>query len=284
MGWGAWSSILNRLTIPQRATGARIVIGPDVPAELAAYYAPDTVVAAILKYVNENDYAYDAVVSDDAGVANFWAIGERKSGFGVIEMWSASPDDVDGVLWDFVARTSFGPGRIRFGSPVLGGAPEVEFRNTSTLDFDGSSVLRVRDRIINSRSEGFNAELNGTNPAGAPGLAYTDMPAGSSFNWTKDYAATAIDAAVAISWVSTIANMEGEFALQVNGTDYTVAKRAINPVGIHGLAVGFLKIPANTVPAGTYTVKARWRRTAASAAGQLSCTDDRCSARCTEVA
>jgi hypothetical protein len=58
---------LRTLVLPSGAgTGARIVLGPDVPADLAAFYLATygaTIAAAILSYRNTTDYYYDAAIA-----------------------------------------------------------------------------------------------------------------------------------------------------------------------------------------------------------------------------
>jgi hypothetical protein len=62
--WGAWSSLLRSLTLPNGASGGtpRIVIGPDLPPELVSR-GPG---AALLFYISSNNYAY--LMSNAAGV------------------------------------------------------------------------------------------------------------------------------------------------------------------------------------------------------------------------
>jgi hypothetical protein len=78
MGGGAWSNDQPRtLTIPAGAgpTDAATVIGPDVPAELVAYYvtgspttqtAPETVIGGILYRNGNGDYGYDMLIRDSS--------------------------------------------------------------------------------------------------------------------------------------------------------------------------------------------------------------------------
>ena len=61
---------IRRLTIPAGATGARTVIGPDIPTDLVNFYtvaAVRTVVAATLSYDDFGNYFYDVALAYTGG-------------------------------------------------------------------------------------------------------------------------------------------------------------------------------------------------------------------------
>lgn len=68
MSFGAWSSILRQLVIPQDASDAepRVVIGDDVPQELRDFYlnfSPDfVVILAMIFWTSDTDYWWMALV------------------------------------------------------------------------------------------------------------------------------------------------------------------------------------------------------------------------------
>lgn len=99
---------------------------------------------------------------------------------------------------------------------------------------------------------------------GVPGTTssatYVDMPAGTSFSFTKADASTAIAVAMNIVWFTTVGVTAGMFGVRINGVDYDVGKLMINEANTYRQFAGLARVPAGAVPAGTYTVQARWRQ------------------------
>jgi hypothetical protein len=102
--------------------------------------------------------------------------------------------------------------------------------------------------------------------------SYTDHPGLSAFTFTKYFDNTIIDTTVAVSGYATLASMAGRWALRFTQTDgdtpYTSADlasafiywstaniRLTNTVGYNNNAA---------IPAGTYSVRVRWRRDSGS--------------------
>jgi hypothetical protein len=83
----------------------------------------------------------------------------------------------------------------------------------------------------------------------------------TSFSFTKRYADTRIRVDLSAGFfVAGTGNSAARFGVQINGTDYDVVNRHINPASTHGEASGVRYITG--VPAGAYTVQGRWRRSA----------------------
>lgn len=90
---------------------------------------------------------------------------------------------------------------------------------------------------------------------------YADVPGTSSVSFTKVRTASRICLRLAAAFFLTdVAGTTVTFALRINGVDYPVAAHALGTLSINVVTAGFATVGASVVPAGTYTVQARWKR------------------------
>lgn len=103
-----------------------------------------------------------------------------------------------------------------------------------------------------STTSGFDTTTSATfvNCAGTGNL--------SSFSFTKVFANTSVLLDVQTSFFTSVAAGGAEFALRINGTDYTCTHENASATGV-ATKVGGWAI-ATGIPVGVYTVQARWRR------------------------
>lgn len=97
--------------------------------------------------------------------------------------------------------------------------------------------------------------------------AYVDMTAPSTFTISKLYTATALKIDMSFTSLCSASATDLRVAVQINGVDYEIVKFVNNAVSIRDYAVGFAVV-ASGLAAGSYLVKARWRR--AAGAGTIS--------------
>lgn len=104
---------------------------------------------------------------------------------------------------------------------------------------------------------------------------------GGTLNFTKHRTNTKLELDVRGSSVGTVAGDKIDFALQINGVDYSVATFVHNGTGRHDSWSGLEEVAAGIV-AGTYTVTLRYKRLAGT--GSVTCNaDDRLSVRVREL-
>jgi hypothetical protein len=140
------------------------------------------------------------------------------------------------------------------------------------------------DQICGS-TEGINGAATSTpNVDDTASTSYVNMAGtGSvtSFSFTKRYAATRIRVDLQASFqVIGTGNSAARFAVLINGTDYDIVNRHVNPALTHAETGGTRYISG--VAAGTYTVQGRWRRTAGTQTLRRA-SDDWLSISATEV-
>lgn len=97
--------------------------------------------------------------------------------------------------------------------------------------------------------------------------AYVDMTAPASFTFNKLYTSTAIKIDMSFTSLCNASATDLRVAVQINGVDYEIVKFVNNAVSIRDYAMGTAVI-ASGLAAGSYLVKARWRR--ASGTGTIS--------------
>lgn len=124
------------------------------------------------------------------------------------------------------------------------------------------SIVEVIDAPSGVSNAGTTSGTDTTTSASYVNMAGTG--AVTSFSLTKVSASTRVKLSISIVWFATTATTLGQFALQLNGTDYTCSQANL-PSGAVLCTSGWTY--ASGVPAGTYTVQARWRR---PSAGQLN--------------
>lgn len=72
----------------------------------------------------------------------------------------------------------------------------------------------------------------------------------------------------AFPWISVAGSTEAEFAVLINGVTYTICSAFRNEVNVRSLCSGVVK-KAASLPAGTYGVYPRWRRSSGTGAINL---------------
>jgi hypothetical protein len=128
------------------------------------------------------------------------------------------------------------------------------------------------DAVNTAAMQHHRAGLNGTSTTGnddtvsATFVNMAGTAAVTTFSFTKLYAAnvTRLQARMKQSFVAVGGNVMAEIALRINGVDYVMGAEAPGAAGEYGYVSGERFITG--VPAGTYTVQARWRRAAGGGA------------------
>jgi hypothetical protein len=122
---------LRTLVLPWGASGStpRIVAGPTIPATLVAASTDFTWTAAIVKYFNATDYAFDAI-----GTYNINGVPITASG-----TYSVAT----GVLFNMFEQTSSPSGTILFGSSTYNSQSLNWTYRNSTLTTDSTTTLTV---------------------------------------------------------------------------------------------------------------------------------------------
>lgn len=119
----------------------RIVIGPDVPADLQAFYAAKvpsaTVVAALLWYfAYSTDYHYYAITDQD-----YAGIGCAASGTGVAEIYNIRSQVSPGTLWNIAES---GPVELVMGDQVSGiGAVVMRMYAAGLIELNDFSSINI---------------------------------------------------------------------------------------------------------------------------------------------
>lgn len=90
--------------------------------------------------------------------------------------------------------------------------------------------------------------------------SYANLPAVSSFSFTKLGSSTGIIVAVNLLALTTVANTQLGVAVQINGTDYDIGANYIMDANLYRYFAGVNRVSG--VPAGTHTIQVRWKRVA----------------------
>lgn len=143
----------------------------------------------------------------------------------------------------------------------------------TTLVLDGNSV--------HPNAEGVNAQSLASGSENAT-TSYTTLGGNSpSFDFTKRETATRLRIDMAEGYYVTAADTGVRFGVRINGTDYDVTQRnGTQTANVHETAVGTRIISG--IPAGTYTIDGRWKKTAGTG-NTVRDFNDWHSIACTEV-
>lgn len=263
-----WSDYpLRSLTLPQDAGSgdSRIVIGPEIPAELSAYYASlpgaFTVVAAILFYDTAGAYRYIALL-DPAQVVTGWQnLGDIIETFAEeAGVYGSSPNDVMYGL-DPQALVD-----VFYGAPT----PNIPTGACGVRHFiSGGGATKLITTNKDSRV-GTPAVLTSTNSA-----AYVNAPALASFNFNKQYDSPDSELLVRMcgTFYTSVNTTGAEFAVLVNGVDTMISRvSAVLTANSHTAHVGEREIAG--LAAGTYSIQPRWRRSGAANNINMDASDD----------
>jgi hypothetical protein len=134
---------------------------------------------------------------------------------------------------------------------------------TGTLSVQGAAVVPF------SSVFGSTTALTGTTTCTS--ATYINMPTGGSLaGFVKRRTDTAILIWMRINWFSTGTNTFGRFGVLVNGTDYDMDGVVTTDASKWLPSSSFVRIPPG-VPAATYTLQGRWRRSGGT--GTLTASD-----------
>lgn len=159
--------------------------------------------------------------------------------------------------------------------PFLGQdlAEDVE-AELARIDADVADIDIVR---LGPNSKAMNNNIvSGTTTSGS----YVDMPATSSFSFTKIHASTSIALTMDVSLLSTAASTIARFGVRINSVDYDITEVTFNVSNTHLRGSGTRDVAA-ALAAGAYTIQGRWLRT--TGAGTLTISNDWFSMRATEI-
>lgn len=118
----------------------------------------------------------------------------------------------------------------------------------------GSAPSSAANRVVSSVNKAGPAVNDSTTSA-----TYVSLTDSSSVSIVKNRSDTQLSVDLRVSCFLTGAtNSKPSFAVQVNSTDYEIVASLINPVSTHEFMAGLRLISG--IPAGTYTVQARWLR------------------------
>lgn len=124
----------------------------------------------------------------------------------------------------------------------------------------------------------FTSGTDTTVSASYANIAGTGMT--SSFSFTKLEASTRVMVTMSGSFTAVTANVVATFGVLINGTDTTICQHAPG-TALPGVAFGVQFI--SSLAAGTYTVQARWKRTAGSGTATRTSVNDWLTVVCEEV-
>lgn len=216
------------------ARGNVTVVGPNgsikitnvIPAELVAYYAPDTVQSALLFIHSSGAYEYIVTLN-----TNFSAYGSVSASLNVLGAYSLTNASSEVLM-------AFGLTSVQIPTNGVNG-----------------NLIVGSDQVYPSYAN-LNENPNATTTTSA---TFVDFP-DNTLNFSKRYTNSAIHAEVSVSISGTVANnTQVEIGIQVNGTDYALASFSVNPQQTNFYVCGARRIAAG-LAANSYTTKLRWRR------------------------
>lgn len=105
-----------------------------------------------------------------------------------------------------------------------------------------------------------------TAAGGTTSATFTFMPGTPFVTFTKRREGSDLVVQMYTTWYTTAVTTSAEFGVNINGVDYAIMGRFVNPANTHELASGVNVISG--IPAGTHAAFLMWRRT--SGAGTLT--------------
>lgn len=127
---------------------------------------------------------------------------------------------------------------------------------TQNLAEDVEAELDRIDGVV-SNADGIN---NACGSSTTTSSSFANLPATSSFSFTKAQSTTKLVVHMHFTAYCTVAASALEVAVQVNSVDYTVAGSTYNTLSSHLQISGVHPNVAPGLAAGVYTIQARWRR------------------------
>lgn len=119
----------------------------------------------------------------------------------------------------------------------------------------GNYVIGLGNRVfVNERTVSVNMSVGVTNSG-----AFSDIP-GVSIDFIKKLDTTTLKATLMGSAFSTVATTKLDAGVNLDGTDYVVAEFLYNTALEHHSWSGMRDDMIGAIPAGSYNIRARWRR------------------------
>lgn len=120
--------------------------------------------------------------------------------------------------------------------------------------YTGSAWFPVSGLPLNQ--DGINNVAGASSTTSA---TFVNLPATSSFSFTKLHTSTRLKAEMHVTCFIATATGGVRFALQIAGTDYDIAGYTFNATADHRQISGTRYLPAG-IAAGALTIQGRWRR------------------------
>lgn len=259
-----WSEApLRTLTLPQDAgsTTPRVVIGPDVPAELVAFYGPGTssggIVAAIVGYTVDPSfpsivqYTYEGWINDV----------QPKRVFGFVydgDVYEHVRDRLAGGGW---TETVYGHDSGGSLNPNLV-QQDVSFQGQSgAVRINCGDGLLIATDMVGVSEDAVNAAAATDSTTSASYVSWAGGAGVASFTFIKRFNATRVRIDLSKTMDSSAAATTLQLGARIDTTDYDVT----TPIQESAAAVRHCWSAhryVSGIAAGTYTVTGRWKRTA----------------------
>lgn len=255
-----WSEApIRTLTLPQTAGSAdpRLVIGPDLPAELTAYYvAPSAIVVAIIWYSTvTNGYAYQGLLDDATGtlVYGFVRSGTVREQTRQYQIGVATVQEHIG----FDAATQ---ADVIFGANGGGGAGTFYFQSNGGISIVQGPALLYGDQLAASCA-GVNAAAATDSTTSATYVSWAGGAGVASFSFVKRRADTRVRIHLSKTMDSSAAATTLQLGASIGGTDFDIT----TPIQEAAAAIRHCWTATRAIAgiaAGTHTIIGRWKRTA----------------------
>lgn len=172
-------------------------------------------------------------------------------------------------------------GETGFAADPATGTYTTYFGEDSYVQVDsGEAFVRINGRTIHPNCAGVNAANTVTENTSSTSFANMSGPSSFTFTKREDGTRVRIDFHTSLE-VGTIGNTKVELGVRIDGVDYAVVNRHINPVSEKHTVSGVAFLTG--INAGVYTVQARWRRSGGTGALARYATDDWLSIAAMEV-
>lgn len=155
----------------------------------------------------------------------------------------------------------------------IGDTEFLDLTNAIRVQFiPGSGVLSITDADI-----GYAVIVSGEQPGGAlsavrvfdsfygpnpaqntTSATFVNIPNSTGVTFSKGYGATEVKLTLFGRLRTNSVGTQAALAVQINGVDYEVDRQYFDVANCHFQLGGFVSVSG--IPAGTYTVRARWRR------------------------
>jgi hypothetical protein len=274
--WGVDSATQ---TLPPGAgpTDPRVVIGPDIPPELAAYVAGlpggGSCVFAFLYYLDGTNYRWEALCEFGPTVLNVLRGATLN---GTIEHFETEDFQLTGTRVSLFYGQGSMMDTFRLGLAALGleidYATGIAEANGPWSWSDAADTLTLRGDRLSCRHESTN--ILGMSAGTQTSTTYANLPGSPAVTIDKLYAAGTTELEVFISGTIEIDAVNGtgfEVGVLIGGTTYGITglwEPSCGDAGEHVPFAGQRKITG--IAAGSRTVTGRWRIAVAGGGRQLA--------------